>query len=131
MGLDEVDELARDLDQLAAEGPARAATRAAPRLLQVAAEGWAAGRAPDGAAWPATKDGRVPLLALTSQASARADGAAVVLELPDELLPHQAGGRLPQRQVVPAPGEALPPSWQAPLEDALEEQLEELRSAAR
>lgn len=119
-GLEQLDELARRLDEL----PERAAKRAAPELLQVARAQHAAGVAPDGTAWPRTKGGKVPLTGLTSQASARVEGATVVLELPDELRPHQAGtAPLPQRKVMPDPDEELPPAWVEPFQDALEAEL--------
>lgn len=119
------DELASELDRVAEALP-RAAAAAAPKLLAVVHAQHAAGQAPDGTAWPLTVDGRVALTDLTSQITARADGGAIVLAVPDLLKPHQVGtGRLPKRQVMPA-GE-LPDTWKAPIDKALAAELGEPR----
>jgi hypothetical protein len=123
-GLEQLEQLAALLEHKAT-APERAARAAAPKLLAVAQQQWAEGRAPDGTEWPPTRDGRVPLTDLTSQATARADGAAVVLELPDQLKHHQEGSdRLPQRKVVPAPGDDPPEAWRAVLEGELAAEME-------
>jgi len=121
-GLEQLVALERRLEGV----EARAATRAAPALLAVAKSQWSVGQAPDGTTWPRTKDGRVPLTALTSQATARAEGTEVVIELPEECAYHQAGDppRLPQRKIVPDDGDDPPPAWVTPIEDAIRVELE-------
>lgn len=119
---DPFEDAAQRLERLA-DAPRRVATRAAPTLAAVVRAEHAAGRAPDGSAWPLTKDGRVANLALTERTTARADGATILLELDDLLLPSQAGRGRPHRPVVPVEGEALPESWQKPIEDAAREEL--------
>ena len=102
----------------------RVAARTAPELLAVVKGQHAGGVAPDGSAWAPTKAGGVALLSLTSQTTARAEGAAVVLELSNELLPHQVGSaRLPRRQVVPDPFAELPMSWREPFDEAVRAEL--------
>lgn len=120
------DLLADEIEGLG-QAPARAAKAAAPRLLHAVKAQHAAGQAPDGSAWPPTKDARVALTHLTSQTTAKADGAAIVLTL-DGLLPHQVGSeRLPRRQVVPSAGEPLPEAWATAIDEVLRAELGEPR----
>ena len=121
-GLEQLESLERRLEDL----PERAATRAAPELLRVAQAQWAAGQAPGGETWPLTKEGRVALTSLTRKATARADGAVVELELPDELAYHQAPTQSghPRRPTLPNEGEGLPPAWEEPLVDVVDAELE-------
>ena len=117
------DDLAAEMEDLAG-APARAAAKAAPKLLEVVKAQHAAGQAPDGTAWPPTVGGRVALTDLTQRTTARAKGASVVLTFDDALLPHQVGSdRLPRRQVVPDPGDMLPDTWEKPLKAAIEAEL--------
>ncbi len=123
MSLDELDALVAHLEALPG-ALTRAAAAAAPELLAVVKAEHAAGQAPDGTPWPLTKKGAVALTSLTSQTTARAEGASIVLELDDKLRPHQAGGgHDPRRQLVPEPGEPLPPSWEKPLAEAIAGEL--------
>jgi hypothetical protein len=124
-GLDQLEDLERWLAGLV-DAPPRAAEHAAPALLDVARAQWAAGQAPDGEMWPLTKDGRVALTSLTSKATARAEGAAVVIEVPDELAYHQHPRQPghPQRRTVPEEGEELPAAWEGPLAETLRAELE-------
>ena len=97
----------------------RAVKRAAPRLADVVASQHRAGVAPDGTPWVPDKSGGIPRLADLGEPTAHADGASVVLELPDAFLPHQAGGRIPQRKIIPAPGDPIPDAYRVVLDEAL------------
>ena len=108
----------------------RAAGRAAPGLLEVAKAQWAAGQSPTGEIWPLTEAGDIALVDLTAQGTVRAEGAELVLKLPDVLTfhqhPHQAGH--PRRQVVPEDGDPVPPAWEVPIADAVRAELDRLGS---
>lgn len=119
-GLEELDALER---RLLGALP-RAAARAAPGVLAAFVEHTTGGRSPSGEAWPLRAAGGVALLGLTSQATARAEGPAVVLKLPELLRVHQVGdGHSPRRQVVPDDGEKLPETYARAMLDALEVEL--------
>ncbi len=97
----------------------RIASAASPKLEAVARAQWAAGVGPDGAAWPANRDGGVPIVALTQQITVEADGDTVVMSGPEELRPHFA-----KRPVWPAPGQDGPAEWERPFEDAAREEID-------
>lgn len=115
----ELDKAIRQLEQLAG-AEQRIARRAVAKIERVARAQWAAGKGPSGRPWPRTKDGRVPLVALTERIKFRAAGGKIVASGPDELRPH-----FRERPVFPAPGEPLPAPWQAALEEAAAEELGE------
>jgi hypothetical protein len=123
-GLDQLVALERQLDGTK-DAATRAARKAAPKLLALVKRQWAQGRAPNGSKWPLTKDGKIPLVALTSQATAQASGSSVVITLPEEAQYHQEGDppRLPRRQLVPDPGEPLPASWEQVLETVWKDEV--------
>lgn len=115
------EQLASDLDELAM-APARAASRAAPRLAETIGAQHQAGLAPDGSPWAPDKGGGVPRLADLGAPVGSARGSTVAITLPDAMRPHQAGGRIPQRKVLPAPGDELPDAYRAVLDQALAEE---------
>jgi hypothetical protein len=120
----ELDDAIAQLQSLS-QATERVAVRATPELSQVAHAQWAAGKGPDGTAWPLAKDGKVPLTDATSKITLAPSGRAIVATAPDVLKYHQDGGsRLPRRPIFPDEGAPLPPAWQAPLEKALQEEIE-------
>lgn len=112
---------------------AEAAQEAAPEVLAAAQKDWQAGRAPDGSTWAPLKrhPGRVPLVTVTTDGSARAapgsgeEDGSIVLTVPDILGKHQTGRpqtNLPARPLFPSG--ALPPAWSKPIEQAVLQRLE-------
>jgi len=68
-------------------------------------ENIAAGRAPDGNAWPATKDGSKPLANAARAVSSSASGSVLLVTLRGPEVWHNFGtARTPKRQLFPSTG---------------------------
>lgn len=119
-GLGELDALIAQMGALA-RAPERALRRAAPKVLAVAKGQWSKGVGPDGRVWPKTKDGRIPLTDLTSKITVEVEGEVLTMRAPLLL-----GFHARTRPVFPPEGAALPPSWQAPIDEALRAELEKV-----
>lgn len=104
---------ARALAQLGA----RAAEEAAPKVEAVARASAAAGQAPDGAAWAPKKDGGRALANAPAAVTVRAVGDVLQVAVEGHHVFHQRGdGRLPERKIIPAPGDDIPEAWAAAIE---------------
>lgn len=113
----ELDDLIRAFDGEALARDIR--ERAAAKIGAVAAEQYARGAGPDGAAWPPNKDGSVPLTGATSQIVFTATADGVQATGPDVLRYHEE-----RRPVFPPAGELSAP-WAAAADAAVSEAIEE------
>jgi hypothetical protein len=123
-----------------AKVPALAAQRAADAIRELVGEEFDEGRDPYGTAWAPLADatlakGRTepPLtesgaMRASLNVYARGDGGGVALTIDHPAAPHQDGwagtqGRGPARPILP--GHGLPDSWDAAIEQAVTEVIEE------
>ncbi len=80
----------------------RVAKVAAPRVEAAVREQVAAGLDPEGRPWPATKDGRRPLVHAADAVHVEARGDIIVIVLRGKEVFHHFGtGRIPARRIIP------------------------------
>lgn len=84
-----------------------------------------------GNSWPELKTGNAAHLGdLRDSVSVSADGARISVEIDDVFRFHQGGTtRMPERSIFPR--EDLPESYRGVIENAIEDQLEDLRNAVK
>lgn len=113
--LDDMIARVRGLEEL----PAQAAKLGAP-LVEAAIKATAvAGTTPDGAPWPAKKDGGRPLVNAAAAIASKAVGSTIVTTLTGPEVIHNFGTeRLPKRQILPDGGAGIPPKVAASVEHA-------------
>jgi hypothetical protein len=115
---DQLDQLATYFRNLGSLAKTQGVDAAAKAVGDVAKGQYAAGKGPDGQAWPRNKDGSIPLQGPTSEIRFRGEGGAIKATAPDVLQYHQEN-----RPVFPPNGQLSEP-WIKAADRALQEVLE-------
>ena len=109
----------------------RCAELAAPKMEEAAKAQASAGIDPNGRAWTPKKDGSRPLENAADHVRAEVHGNRVDLIVDGPEYFHQtakAGGRLPQRKIIPSVGDPLPPALKQAADEAVAQALQETRT---
>ena len=109
-----------------------AAALAVPRVRAAVRATAAAGTTPTGEAWVPTVDGKRPLDRVAEKIEVTADGSRLEIALRGHDVFHQEGTkRTPQRQVIPSPGDPIPPAVEAALKASATEAFQRTVGGAR
>jgi hypothetical protein len=122
-GLDQLDQLAAKLESVAQLGE-EGAEFAADAIQTAARAQYAAGRSPAGDRWkPRKKDGKPALARAPEHVSFTAIGDDILQHAPDHYRFHRTGTKRMVKRNVYAEGRALPASWRAAVDKALEREF--------